>query len=70
MMRGVGQGGKVLTTTLEHNSVLRPLFTLEKKGVITLEVITPENKKFITLEDIKKIGEQEKLQKFNTLNLE
>ena len=31
--------GKVLTTTLEHNSVLRPLYTLEKKGVITLEII-------------------------------
>ncbi len=48
------KGGKVLTTTLEHNSVLRPLFTLEKNGVISLEIITPENKKFITLEDIKK----------------
>lgn len=48
------KGGKVLTTTLEHNSALRPLFTLEKNGVISLEIITPENKKFITIEDIKK----------------
>ncbi len=47
-------GGLVLTTALEHNSVLRPLFTLEKKGVISLKIITPENRKFITLEDIKK----------------
>ena len=46
------KGGKVLTTTLEHNSVLRPLFTLEKKGVISLDIITPENKKFTTLKDI------------------
>ncbi len=48
------KGGLVLTTALEHNSVLRPLFTLEKKGIISLKIITPENKKFITLEDIKK----------------
>ena len=44
--------GKVLTTTLEHNSVLRPLFTLEKKGDITLDIITPKNKRFITASDI------------------
>lgn len=48
------KGGLVLTTALEHNSVLRPLFTLEKKGIISLKIITPENKKYITLEDIKK----------------
>lgn len=47
-------GGKVLTTALEHNSVLRPLYTLEKRGVITLEIIVPENNKFITQNDIKK----------------
>ena len=46
-------GGRVLTTTLEHNSVLRPLFTLEKQGKISLDVIAPENKKFITSEDVK-----------------
>lgn len=48
------KSGKVLTSTLEHNSVLRPLFTLEKKGVITLCVIEPQNKRFITVEDIEK----------------
>jgi cysteine desulfurase family protein len=46
------ENGKVLTTTLEHNSVLRPLFTLEKKGDITLDIITPKNKRFITASDI------------------
>lgn len=47
-------GGKVLTTALEHNSVLRPLFTLEKRGIISLEIIVPENKRYITLSDVKK----------------
>jgi selenocysteine lyase/cysteine desulfurase len=30
------------------------LFSLEKKGLITLTIVSPENKKYITLEDIKK----------------
>lgn len=47
------KGGTVLTSTLEHNSVLRPLFYLEKQKTITLEVIEPKNKRFITLDDIK-----------------
>lgn len=47
------KGGRVLTTVFEHNSVLRPLFTLEKQGVIKLDIISPSNKKFITAEDVK-----------------
>lgn len=52
-IHGSIKGGMVLTSSLEHNSVLRPLFTLEKKGVITLRIIEPLNKRFITLSDIK-----------------
>ncbi len=44
--------GRVLTSMLEHNSVLRPLNTLKEKGVISLTVIKPKNNRFITLEDI------------------
>ncbi len=51
-IHGSIKGGTVITSTLEHNSVLRPLFTLEKKGVIQLKIIEPENKRFITLSDI------------------
>ena len=29
----LGRGDHVITTTLEHNSVLRPLYLLESKGV-------------------------------------
>ncbi len=44
----------VITTVFEHNSTLRPLFNLKNKGVITLSIATPENKKFITYLDILK----------------
>ena len=38
----------VITTYAEHNSVLRPLYELEKKGIISLTICSPY------LEDIKK----------------
>ena len=34
-------GDHVVTTALEHNSVLRPLHTLEQEGRITLSVLSP-----------------------------
>ena len=37
----VKKGGHVITTTFEHNSVLRPLFYLERLGLITLDVVSP-----------------------------
>lgn len=33
-------GGKVVTTVLEHNSVLRPLYRLEKSGKIELKILS------------------------------
>lgn len=36
------KSGKVLTTFFEHNSVLRPLFALRKKGAIDLKILSPE----------------------------
>ncbi|MEG9430510.1 MAG: aminotransferase class V-fold PLP-dependent enzyme [Christensenellaceae bacterium] len=35
--------GKVVTTTSEHNSVLRPLYALKKHGKIDLEILPTEN---------------------------
>lgn len=32
----------VLTDVLEHNSVLRPLYSLEKRGRVSLAILTPE----------------------------
>lgn len=42
------KGGHVITTTHEHNSVLRPLYYLESLNLITLSVVSP------TKEDIEK----------------
>lgn len=43
----VKKGGKVVTTAWEHNSVLRPLFHLQKSGMISLDVVFPEENKNI-----------------------
>ena len=51
----VKKGGHVITTVFEHNSVLRPLYSLKDKGIITLTVVSPENNKCITATDIKKV---------------
>ncbi len=40
-------GGHVITTTFEHNSVLRPLFALKERGLITLSVVSPTNEQDI-----------------------
>ncbi len=38
-------GGHIITTVYEHNSVLRPLSALQKKGLITLDVVKPSIEK-------------------------
>lgn len=43
------KGGHAITTVFDHNSVLRPLFHLEKKGDISLSVASPSETK--TLEE-------------------
>ncbi len=41
----VKRGGRVITTVYEHNSVLRPLYALQKRGEIILDIVRPtENK--------------------------
>ena len=37
------QGDHVITTVYEHNSVLRPLYHLQSKGVITLDIVSNNN---------------------------
>ena len=48
----IGKGDHVITTCFEHNSVLRPLFTLESKGIISLTIIYPKNKESVTVKEI------------------
>ncbi len=39
----VKKGGNVVTTCFEHNSVLRPLFELERQGLISVTVVYPDS---------------------------
>lgn len=48
------KGDHVITTMLEHNSVLRPLFHLEKNGVIKVSYIKFDEKGYTNPDDIKK----------------
>lgn len=47
------RGDHVITTTFEHNSVLRPLYHLESKGFISLTIVKPTKNNFITATCIK-----------------
>jgi len=46
-------GGHVITTSYEHNSVLRPLFKLKNEGKIKLSIINPNKNGEIEIEKIK-----------------
>ncbi|MDO8136491.1 MAG: aminotransferase class V-fold PLP-dependent enzyme [Candidatus Brocadiales bacterium] len=48
------QGDHVVTSTLEHNSVTRPLENLQKRGTITSSRVRASQEGFIDPEDIKK----------------
>ena len=50
----LNQGDHVVTTAMEHNSVMRPLKHLEMRGVISLSVIACDRKGFLDLEALKK----------------
>ncbi len=47
-------GGNVITTSYEHNSVLRPLFKLKEEGKITLTIIYPNKNGEISYKDFEK----------------
>ena len=51
-LRKNGAVPKVVTSVFEHNSVLRPLFLLEKKGLIRLSVLSPESGGELPLADL------------------
>lgn len=48
----VRRGGHVVTTAYEHNSVLRPLYALERENIITLTVVYPRKDGLIHCEDV------------------
>lgn len=52
ILGSVRKNGHVITSSNEHNSVLRPLFALQREGKISLSVISPKAKGKIVLSDI------------------
>lgn len=49
----LSEGDHVITSRLEHNSVLRPLIGLENRGIITVTWIDNSDEGFIIADDIK-----------------
>ena len=50
----VHEGDHVVTSVMEHNSVLRPLSGLEEDKLITVTKVKPDSETFLNPEDIKK----------------
>ena len=48
------KGDHVITTTMEHNSVLRPLTYLEKEGIIELTIVEASSDGMVKPKDIQK----------------
>lgn len=46
------EGGHVVTTALEHNSVLRPLHALQEKQLVSVSVVYPRDGYYIAPEDV------------------
>ncbi len=51
----LGDGDRVITTEAEHNSVLRPLYDLERRGVITLDFVRCDRMGNIDVRDFEKL---------------
>jgi cysteine desulfurase family protein len=49
------QGDHVITTDLEHNSVLRPLYRLESEGIITLSVVPADKTGRVDYDDFTRL---------------
>ena len=48
------KGDHVITTMLEHNSVLRPLYCLEQQGIIEVSYVSFDDAGYVCPDDIKK----------------
>lgn len=55
LIQGICEKGMhVITTMLEHNSVLRPLYALEQKGIIEVTYLPFDEKGYVNPDDVKK----------------
>ncbi|MDR2868077.1 MAG: aminotransferase class V-fold PLP-dependent enzyme [Bacteroidales bacterium] len=48
------KGSHVITTMLEHNSVLRPLYHLEQQGIISVTYLPFDDRGYVNPDDVKK----------------
>lgn len=48
------KGDHIITSSMEHNSVLRPLINLKESGIIDLDIINADTFGFINVDDLKK----------------
>ncbi|HIU82760.1 MAG TPA: aminotransferase class V-fold PLP-dependent enzyme [Candidatus Faecicola pullistercoris] len=55
----VKKGGHVITTVTEHNSVLRPLYELQRNKIITLSVINPDKNLTVRADMIERLITEE-----------
>ena len=46
------KGGHIICSCNDHNSLARPIFELQRQGIVEVSVVTPKNKGFITAQDI------------------
>ena len=48
----LSQGDHVITSSMEHNSVLRPLFNLQNQNIINLDIVKANKFGFLSVKDI------------------
>lgn len=46
------EGGHVICSCNDHNSLIRPLFEMQKRGIIDVTVVEPQNRYYLTAQDI------------------
>lgn len=54
----VQKGGHIICSVNDHNSLARPIFELQKQGLIDVSIATPKNQEFLTAEDIEPLIKQ------------
>lgn len=52
---GNAKRGHIIISATEHNSVLRPIMQLKRKGFVTVSLVNPEENGQITLENVQKV---------------
>lgn len=52
---GNARKGHIITTCTEHNSVLRPIMQLKRKGYVDVSIVSPNENGDITVESISKV---------------